>query len=301
MLRCCLAIVVTIMLLNGGRSTLGQEVAPAPDSAAEIAKAIDAYVTNFNARNAKQLADLWSIDAVYIDRTSGDQFVGRAAIEAEFQKVLAGDNVPVLSVQTESLELISPNVVLARGTATATATAPEAEPIQSGHSVIYVKRDGQWLIDRMTEDAILVAEPGHEALIQLEFMIGEWISENDGVTVELSCHWTENEAYISNTFKVASGDQVQSSGLQIIGWDPSTEQIRSWLFDSSGTFVSGDWVSRDDKWIVQSVATLSDGGRGSFTSVFRPQADGSYTWEKMNQVLDGQLLPNTDETIFRRK
>ena len=132
-------------------------------------------------------------------------------------------------------------------------------------------------------------------------MIGEWISEQDDVTVEFSCHWTENETYISSSFIVTSDGQVLSSGLQIIGWDPSTKQICSWLFDSSGTFVSGNWASRDDKWIVQSVATLFDGGRGSFVSVLRPQEDGSYTWEKMNQVLDGQLLPNTAETIVRRK
>ena len=129
MLRRCLTILLTIVLLNGGRAALAQEAAPASDPAAEVAKAIEAYVTNFNAKNAKQLAELWSIDAVYTDRTSGDQFVGRAAIEAEFQKVFARENVPALSVQTESLDFISPNVALARGTAT--ATAPEAEPIQS--------------------------------------------------------------------------------------------------------------------------------------------------------------------------
>ena len=299
MLLRCLAILLTIMLLTGGRTARAQEAPPASDPASEVAKAIEAYVTNFNAKNAKELAEIWSIDAVYTDRTSGDQFVGRAAIEAEFQKVFTRDNVPELTVLTESLDFISPNVAQANGTAT--AIAPGAEPIQSSFSVVFVKRDSRWLIDRLNENEIAVADPRHEALQQLEFMIGEWTSEQDDVTVELSCHWTENETYISSTFKVTSDGQVLSSGLQIIGWDPSTKQIRSWLFDSSGTFVSGSWASRDDKWIVQSVATLSDGGRGSFTNVFRPRADGSYTWEKMNQVLDGQLLPNAAETIVRRK
>ena len=301
MMRRCVKILLTIMLFQCGRGALAQEEAPATDPAAEVSRAIEAYVTNFNARNAKQLAELWSADAVYTDRTSGDEFVGRAAIEAEFQKVFDRDTVPVLTIQNESLDLISPHVVVARGTATATATATEAEPIQSSYSVVFVKQDGQWLIDNMSENELAVADPRHEALQQLEFMIGEWISEQDDVSIEFSCDWTENETYISSSFKVTSDGQVLSSGLQIIGWDPSTKQIRSWLFDSSGTFVSGNWASRDEKWIVQSVATLSDGGRGSFISVFRPQEDGSYTWEKMNQVLDGQLLPNEAETIVRRK
>ena len=303
MLRRCLVILLTIMLLNCGRSAFAQQAArsplPVPDLAADVTKAIESYVVSFNAKDAKQLVELWSGDAVYIDRSTGEQFMGRPAIEAEFQKVFANAQVPELTVQTDSIDFISPNVALALGTAT--ASLPGAEPIQSDYSVVYVKRDGQWLIDRITEDEIAVAEPRHAVLKQLEFMIGEWSGEQNGVVVEISCQWTENEAYISSAFKVISGSRVQSSGLQIIGWDPSSNQIRSWLFDSSGTFVSGSWASRDDKWIVQCVATLSDGGYGSFTSVYRPQADGSYTWGKMNQVLDGQLLPNADETIFQRK
>ena len=155
MMRGCLTIVLTIMFLNG---VLAQEERPAADPAADVSRIIDAYVTNFNAKNAKQLAGLWSSDAVYTDRTSGDEFVGRDAIEAEFQKVFDSDNVPVLSVQTESLESISPNVLLARGTATAT----EAEPIQSSYSAVFVKRDSQWFIDRMNENEIAAANPRHQ-------------------------------------------------------------------------------------------------------------------------------------------
>ncbi len=60
--------------------------------------------------------------------------------------------------------------------------------------MVYVKRDGQWLIDHINEDVIAVADLRHEALKQLEFMIGQWICEHDGVTIESSCDWTENEA-----------------------------------------------------------------------------------------------------------
>ena len=291
--------ILAFAILQTQPLTFAQDATPVSDPAGEVATAIEAYVTSFNDKNAKQFSELWSTDAVYTDRTSGDQFVGRAAIEAEFDKVFARENVPALSVHTESLDFISPSVALARGTATATVT--DAEPIESGFSVVYVKRDGRWLIDHINEDVIAVVDARHEALNQLEFMIGQWICQNDGVTIESSSDWTENQAYISNTYKVSSGGQVQSSGLQIIGWDPTSKQICSWLFDSSGTFVSGIWTNRDEKWVVQSVATLSDGGRGSFTNVYRPQADGSYTWEKMNQVLDGQLLPNAAETIVQRK
>jgi hypothetical protein len=49
------------------------------------------------------------------------------------------------------------------------------------------------------------------------------------------------------------------------------------------------------------VATLADGGSGSFASVFRPLEDGRYAWQKINRVVDGQLLPNVDEVIIKRQ
>ena len=171
MFRICLAM-LAFVLFQGAEPTPAQESTPAADPAAEVAKALQAYVTNFNAKDAKQLAALWSVDAVYTDRSTGDQFVGRAAMEAEFQRVFARESVPALSIETESLDFISPNVALARGTAT--ATTPEAEPIHSVYSVVYVKRDGTWLIDRINEDEAVVDDPRHEALKELEFLIGEW-------------------------------------------------------------------------------------------------------------------------------
>lgn len=271
----------------------------AGDPIAELSAVLDSYLSNFNRRDAKGLAQLWTTDGVYSDRSTGDQIVGKEAIESEFENVFSSERSPTLRVETEALDFVSPNVALERGTAT--ATRPDGEILQSAYSVVYVKHDGRWLIDRVTEEEVVDGNPGQAALGQLEWLVGDWIDEQEGITIELTCRWTQNQAYLSRIYKVIVDNEVHSSGLQIIGWDPSSEQIRSWLFDSGGTFISGQWTSRDGKWIVQSIATLADGGRGSFTSVFRPTEDGNYTFEKINQVLDGQLLPNADEAVVRRK
>ena len=135
----------------------------------------------------------------------------------------------------------------------------------------------------------------------MEWLVGEWVDAGEGFTIDVTCKWTENQNYLSRTYTVSSEDGAASSGLQIIGWDAKQKLIRSWLFDSDGGFIKGTWAKRDDRWVVQAVATLPDGGSGSFTSIFRPTEDGSYTWEKINRVLDGQLLPNVDEIVVRRK
>lgn len=266
---------------------------------AAIDKAIETYVATFNARDAKKLAALWSPEGVYISRTSGEQFTGWDAIEKEFAALFSQSEAPRLKVSTDSIEFVSPNVAIERGTAT--VLGPSDATSETRYHVVYVRRDGRWLIDRVSEDEVIVEVSPYDQLKDLEWLIGEWIDEDDEISIETECKWTKNQSYISRTYKVTSREGVESSGLQIIGWDAKNKQIRSWLFDSSGGFVNGTWTKRGDRWIVQSVATLADGAGGSFTSVFRSLDDGRYAWQKTNRVIDGQLLPNLDEVIISRQ
>jgi len=264
-----------------------------------IGKAIELYVTTFNARDAKKLASLWSPEGVYISRTSGDRIFGREAMTKEFTALFSQVHAPRLKVTTESIEFVSPNVALERGTAA--VLRPDDTSSETRYRVVYVRRDGEWLIDRVSEDEVIAEVSHYEQLKELEWLIGNWIDEDEEISVETECKWTTNQNYISRTYKITGNEGVESSGLQMIGWDAKKNQIRSWLFDSSGGFISGEWTKRDDRWVVQSVATLADGGGGSFTSVFRQVDDDRYAWKKFNRVVDGEILPNVDEVIIKRQ
>jgi uncharacterized protein (TIGR02246 family) len=285
---------------------IGQDDVPVVDDATAVdnaASAIEAasqsYIAAYNARDVAKLVSLWAPKGVYLSRTSGDQIVGREAMTAEFTAVFESENLPTLAATIESIDLISPNVALERGIATVARS--ESDVVETDYRVVYVKQDGAWLIDRVTEDEIIVRPSNYERLKDLEFLVGQWVDAGDGINIEIDCKWTENQNYLSRTYTVSSEQGTESSGLQIIGWDANQELIRSWLFDSDGGFISGTWTQRDDRWVVQSVATLADGGRGSFASVFRPTDDGNYSWQKINRVVEGQILPNVDEIIVQRK
>jgi uncharacterized protein (TIGR02246 family) len=264
-----------------------------------VEKAVESYVTTFNARDAKSLAALWSPEGVYISRTSGETIAGREEIEKDFAALFAQSDAPRLSVSTESIEFVSPNVALERGTAT--VVGPDEGKSETRYRAVYVRRDGQWLIDRVTEDEVVAKESHYDHLKDLEWLVGNWIDQDEDIAIEVECKWTENQNYLSRTYRVATGEGIESSGLQIIGWDAKNKQIRSWLFDSNGGFIDGTWTQRDNRWVVQSVATLADGSSGSFTSVFRPLEDGRYAWRKINRVLDGRILPNVDEVVVQRQ
>jgi hypothetical protein len=105
---------------------------------------------------------------------------------------------------------------------------------------------------------------------------------------------------MTRSFAVVIGDQVDMSGMQIIGWDPVKNQIRSWVFDSDGGFGEGTWVHKDNRWIIQSTSTLADGGRASATNILTRIDDDTATWQSVNRSVDGELLPNVPEVPIVR-
>src|SRR3954454_22121140 len=58
-----------------------------PDQSADeaaIRRSAASYVEAFNKHDAKALADLWSPDAAYLNRSTGEEVVGREAIAEQF-------------------------------------------------------------------------------------------------------------------------------------------------------------------------------------------------------------------------
>ena len=268
-------------------------------STAEIEAAVHSYASAFNARDARTLANHWATEGVYTNRSTGEQVVGRDAIVKQFEAMFAGKDVPKLNLASNSIEFVSPNVALERGAAT--ITEADESVSTTSYKAVLIKHDGQWLLDRVTEEDDVVQASNYEHLKELEWIIGTWIDESAELSIRIACDWTKNKNYISRKYTVSQDGDVVSSGLQMIGWDAKNKSIRSWLFDSDGGFVSGTWSGKEGRWVVQSVATLQNGETGSFTSVFRQLEDGSYSWKKINRSLNGQILANIKEAIVRRK
>ena len=63
----------------GTTRMVGQQPADQSADEAAIRKSAASYVEAFNKHDAKALADLWSPDAVYLNRTTGEEVVGREA------------------------------------------------------------------------------------------------------------------------------------------------------------------------------------------------------------------------------
>ena len=222
-------------------SFAGQPGEPSADEAA-IRKADEAYVKAFNKHDAKALADAWSPEAVYLNRVTGAEVVGRAAIAEQFAAVFKDQPEVKLDLSVQSIQFVSPNVAVEQGIAK--TLAPKAEPEEKTYSAVFVRREGQWLLDRVTEKAKEAAPSRYEQLKPLEWMIGRWVDKDDKVDIKTECQWTKNQSFITRSFTVAAEGQINMSGMQIIGWDPVAKAIRSWTFDSDGGFAEATWTSR---------------------------------------------------------
>jgi uncharacterized protein (TIGR02246 family) len=274
-------------------------VADQPADEATIRENAQKFVEAYNRRDSKTMAAMWSPEAVYMDPSTGENVSGRDEIAKQFDETFAGAEDAKLAIAIDSIEFVSPNVAVEKGTAEVTYADFPAE--KTAYTAVHVKRDGKWLLDRVSEEALPEPPPSHyEQLKELEWMVGSWIDEAPDSTIQTDCEWTKNRNFMTRSFAVVVGEQIDMSGMQIIGWDPAAKQIRSWVFDSDGTFAEGTWTHKDNRWSIQQVGTLPDGKKSSATNIITKVDDNSFTWQSINREVDGVVLPNVEEVLIVR-
>lgn len=293
---CWLSTILYIVVCSGITSHAAE--GQSADEAA-IRQAVEGYLAAYNKGDAKALAAYWSPEAVYTHPDTGEQAVGREAIEKLFGATFAAAKGAKLEATTQSIKFVSPNVAIEQGIAK--VLQAKGEPAESEYSAVYVKRDGKWLLDRVTEEEPLVPHSNYEHLKELEWMVGTWLDQDEQSTIETSCHWAKNQNFMIRSFTVAIRDRVALSGMQIIGWDPITKKVRSWVFDSDGGFGEGTWSKKGAAWHVQTTGTRADGRKASSVNIIKKLNDDQFTWQIVNGQVGDDLVPNTDEVLVVRQ
>jgi uncharacterized protein (TIGR02246 family) len=274
-------------------AAIGAEESPQAAEEVAIRQAAASYVEAFNKHDAHAVSDHWSPDAVYLNRSTGEEIVGRDAIANQFEARFKEQPELKLEVTVASVQFVSPNVAIEQGTAK--LLTPNAEPEEIEYSAVDVKRDGKWLLDRVTDKSKLVIPSHYEQLKALEWMVGSWGDEIADADVELDCNWTKNKNFLTRAFKVSIEDQIDISGMQVIGWDPAAKAIRSWTFDSNGTFAEATWERRGDRWFVRNRGILPDGRSATMINVLKQVDENVFTWQTIERTAGDELLPNIDE------
>ena len=278
----------------GGPALAGQS-----EDEAAIRQSVESYTAAFNKQDAKALAAHWSPEAVYTHPVSGEAVTGRDAIEKQFEGIFGAAKGAKLESKVESVRFVSPNVAVENGTAR--VTGADGKPLESTYTAVHVKRDGKWLLDRVTEQDVPEVVSHYDKLKDLEWMIGTWVDQDEESKVETTCQWAKNRNFIVRSFSVSVRDDVAMAGMQVIGWDPVGKRIRSWVFDTDGGFGEGVWTKKGNRWYVQAKDTSADGRIFSSQNIVTVVDKDTFTWQSVDRQAGDQLLPNLDEVVVVRK
>lgn len=141
-----------------------------------------------------------------------------------------------------------------------------------------------------------------EDLKVLGWLAGDWKDDDKDLDITYSTEWSRNQNFLIQHFTAQmEEDADEVEGEQIIGWDPSENKVRSWVFDSDGGFGESTWSQDGDTWYSEMKFTLPDGKKASAIHVYKKLDDNSYTFASTNRDVDGSVLPDIGPFKIIRK
>jgi len=145
--------------------------------------------------------------------------------------------------------------------------------------------------------------PQTNHLKEFEWLVGDWASETSkaGITLRTSCDWTANQAFLIRKFHVDGKEAILHGGTEIIGWDPRTNRVRSWIFDADGGFGENVWVHDGNRWLIKFSGTLADGSETSATHILTKVDDTTFMLQSKDRVVSGAAQPDIPATKLKRQ
>lgn len=268
------------------------------DDEAAIRKSVESYVEAFNRGDAAGVAGHWSEDGEYIG-AAGESLKGRKKIEAAFKTFFAENQGLQIKAVLISIRFPSPSRAVETGLATITRAGQH--PKETRYVATHVKRAGVWRLASVRDEEGSVILPGYDHLKDLEWLIGEWGDADKESAVDTTFRWTRNRSFIASSFIISVHGSTSLQGSQVIGWDPVTKTIRSWMFDSEGGFGEGVWSKQGNQWLVKSSSVLSTGEKASSINVYTYVDANTFTWQSIGRELGGEPQPNIEAVTVVRK
>ena len=248
-----------------------------------------AYEAAYAKGDLKAMTDFFADDAQYTS-DDGRIYDGRAAIEGSIKAALEAGKGAKLAINLDSVRLLSPDVVMEKGSTTVTAKNGETSGAQ--YAAVYVKKDGKWKISQLIETPLADPSP-HDQLSQLGWLVGNWeeADKSDDLTVDSQYLWAKSGNFITRNVTVKRGGDITMEGWQVIGWDPLANCIRSWTFDDEGGFSEGRWSRDGERWLLRETGVTPAGDRTAADNTFTRVSDDRLNWESNNRTLNGDPQP----------
>jgi uncharacterized protein (TIGR02246 family) len=261
-----------------------------PESAelAAVRKTAEAFTRAFNAGDAKAVAAFWTKDGEYVS-ADGDSVRGRDELEKTYTEFFKNNPKATIEVAIQSVRLLGRYTALEEGSLKLKLPG-DKEPGVSRYSVLHVREDDGW---RMAAVREWVPDPQELVSVKdVEWLLGEWAAKGPEAEVRITYTWDEDKAFLRGRYTLTRGGKVINAGTQVIGKNPAGG-LRSWVFDSSGSFGESVWSRDEDHWVIEAAATLPDNSEMTAVSILIPLGKDAFTWQSVERTAAGSALPDT--------
>lgn len=272
----------------------------APGDEQAIRKAAESLAAAFNKADLEALMSHWAPDADYID-DSGKTYKGRTAIAAAFKESFANLKGYQMKGGSMSIRFVKPEVAIEDGRME--LTSPDGKTESSRYTAIWVKTGNKWLINSardLPNEAETAESDGAKLLRGLDWVVGDWVSADPSVAVNVNCRWALNKSFLVQDYAVKGKDKGDLAVVQWIGWDPTSGQLKSWFFDSRGGHGEGLWERNGNSWKINSQGVLADGRVGSSINTLQFVDDKTLLWKSRDREIDGDPIADSEIKLVRK-
>lgn len=275
-----------------------KEAKVSPEQAA-VYKALEAFVTAFNANDPKGVAGHVTPDAEYIDEGS-NHLIGAKQIEEVLGVYFKENKGAQLAVTPSGVRVVAPGIALED--AEAVITVPEKNTQTARRvSLVYAKVEGAWKVASYREYPETNEEPVNtEPLKDLAFLLGDWVDEGADSKVSTSFTLAKDGSHILREFVVSANGQEAMRGSQRIAVDPLTGSIKGWTFDSANGHGESIWTPNGDSWLIRGTAVTQDGEVAAATYIIKPLGNDRIEIKTMHKVIGNQVEPDATAVLVRK-
>jgi uncharacterized protein (TIGR02246 family) len=276
----------------------GGDPKPSPDEAA-VHRTLEEFVNAFNAGDAKRLAATLTATVEYIDDDS-NRIAGQAAVGDLLSRYFAANKGAKLQITPDGARTIAPGVLVEDGESVITVPDKKTQSVRK-FTLVYAKVDGAWKIASMREypeePEVVTAE---ERLQDLAWFVGEWVDEGGDALVVNTVRLSADKTHLIREYTVKQEGAELLKGMQWVGIDPLTGNIKGWSFDTAGGRSESTWARNGNEWVVRSTGVTSDGDESGATYIFKLLGKDRIELKVVNKVVGGTVEADSTAIMVRK-
>ena len=273
-------------------STSSHVTQPSKEVEENIRQQAKDYEKAFASGDSGAITKMWLDEGTYT-RPDGVTISGAKEIKKTYDEFFDanGGKGTAISIKIEGLKALGDCAVLEKGFITGGSN------VDTMYQALHVRDRGEWKIAKVTEELVAAPQP---SISELSWLVGSWNAEGKNGRAKISTSWMNDKHNLMFQYDLETKDGKKHSDTQVLGVEPTTGALASWIFDSDGGVGKAYWNKVGETWVIDSFLNKSDGTELFATQVIRPIGSDSYTWKSTGVKINGMDLPDQQEITIKK-